>query len=50
MLVEAGGDTGIQQIDKVCEKKKTERKLNQNDQRKEKSFRHVGVEPGLLIR
>ena len=36
VLVETGGDTGIQQIDKICEKK--ERKLNQNDQRKEENF------------
>ena len=36
MLVEAGGDTGIQEIGKICEKK--EIKLKQDDQRKEKSF------------
>ena len=48
MLVEAGGDTGIQQIGKICEKKRKKTKTKRP--KKRKKFPHAGVEPGLSIR
>lgn len=48
MLAETGGDTGIQQIGKICGKK--ERKLIKSKRpEKRKTFPPVGVEPRTII-